>query len=169
MRMTACLLTLALAVPAAAQQIAFSPEATESCLAAQDGASGAGCVGKSAAVCIAAMRGASDEDAAMCLNAETEWWRQRMRAAYARVEKKAALLDVEFAQSIAQGGARMTDDLAAMQSAWTDWSEKRCFFAAIEHRGKPDRTRVASDCMLHQTGDQALLLEAVAARRKISR
>ena len=166
-RTIAGLMLLASTGGAVAQEIPFSADATETCLAGQRDPEGrAACIGRSAAACHQKMTDRTEEDAAACLNAETEWWRGRMQAAYERVETRAALLDVEFATAISQGGARMTDDLAAMQAAWKDWSEKRCFFAAVEHRGKPDRTEVASDCVLHATADQALLLETAAEKRK---
>jgi uncharacterized protein YecT (DUF1311 family) len=163
-RMTLCLALFLLAGPLAAQQVPFSPEATETCLAESTAADLSLCVGKSADACAKAIPGATEIDRAICLNAETGWWRERMDTAYALVDERAAFLDMEFAQAISQGGAKMTVDLAEMQAAWKDWSEKRCFFAAIERRGRPDRGEVASACMLHQTAEQALLLDAIQTR-----
>ncbi len=160
------LLALLAASSASAKGIGFSPEATESCLAKAEGsAARAACIGKSAEACYAAVRNRSEVDEATCLNSETEWWRDRMDAAYAAAEKRAAMSDIEFAQAIAQGSPKMVDDLALMHAAWKDWSEKRCFYAADGRRGKDDRSVVASRCMMQQTATQTLLLEDAASKR----
>ena len=167
MRIRAILLTVLLAAPLAgpapAQGIDFSPAPTETCLAGKSGPARAACIGKAAAACLVGVRSATEIDQAVCLNLETEWWLARMDTAYAEADRKAALLDIQFAHTIARGAPRMTGDLAAMHAAWKDWSEKRCFFAALTRRGKEDRTVVASDCMLTQTATEVLLLEDAAA------
>lgn len=148
------------ASPAFAQTIDFSSKPTEACLAAASGqAASRSCAGRAAKACVTAIRGAGEVEAASCANAEAGWWHGRMQDAYDAMMRKAVLADVEFAAALAQGGSRMTDDLAAMQAAWQDWSEKRCFFEAMRRRGKPDRSVAASTCILHVTAEQALLLE----------
>lgn len=164
-RVFPALFSLLLAAPVVAQTIVFSPEPTESCLAAAaDPAAARGCAGRAAEACVKAIRGAAEVEAASCANAETEWWRDRMAEGYDRVMQRARLSDVEFAQALASGAPRMTDDLAAMQAAWRDWSEKRCFFEAMRRRGKPDRSVVASMCQLRATAEQTLFLETMAKK-----
>ncbi|MEH6772486.1 MAG: lysozyme inhibitor LprI family protein [Cereibacter changlensis] len=166
MRVILFLLLCSLSAPAAAQTIAFSAQPTEECLAAASTPEARrACPGKAAAACVKAIRGAAEVERASCANAETEWWRARMDAAYARMMRQAELSDVEFAKELASGAPRMTDDLALMQAAWQDWSEKRCFFEAMRRRGKPDRSVAASLCTLQVTAEQSLLLEAASARR----
>ena len=161
------LLLLLLPPAAAAQPIPFQPERTEACLA-DAGAEGArpGCIGLAADLCRRETPHATEVEAAACLAAETNWWRDRMTAALAGAEKQAALRDVEFARAISQGAPRMTEDLQVMQAAWKDWSEKRCFFEADRYRGRPDRMVHAADCIMRRTAEQALLLEEASRPRR---
>lgn len=160
-------LLIALALPGtAAAQILFSPEPVAACMEkARTAGDRAACIGRAAEACRAATRGATEVDAATCLNGETEWWQLRLEEAHARMKTRAALLDVEHARSISQGAPKLTDDLALFQAAWKDWSERRCFFEAMLLRGRPDRMVKASDCMLRVTAEQALLLDEAAERR----
>lgn len=147
--------------------LASAAEPTATCVvAAKTGADRAACVGRAADACLAAVKGATEVDAAVCLNTEAEWWAAQMEPAYAAAQERAVKLDRIFAKAIKQGAPRMTDDLALMQTAWKDWSEKRCILEAMRSRGKLDRTVKASTCMLRVTADQVLLLQAVAANER---
>ncbi|ULB11641.1 lysozyme inhibitor LprI family protein [Cereibacter azotoformans] len=163
------LILMMLAAPASltAQPIPFHPEKIEDCLSGKKaGPQREACIGLAADLCRRETKGATEVEAAACMAAEANWWRDRMGNAYEAAMKEAALRDVEFAKSISQGAPRMTEDLEKMQEAWKDWSEKRCFFEAMRRRGKPDRMVVASECLMRRTAEEALLLEDVAARKR---
>ncbi len=167
LRLLLMLLPLCAPLAASAQPIPFHPDRTLDCLSDKKTATeGAACIGLAADLCRRETRGATEVEEAACVAAEANWWRDRMTAAYEAAQKEAKLRDVEFAKAISQGAPRMTDDLAAMQQAWTDWSEKRCFFEAARRRGKPDRMVVASDCLMRRTAEEALLLEEAAGRKR---
>ncbi|MCB6178558.1 DUF1311 domain-containing protein [Rhodobacter sp. Har01] len=157
-------------IPFAFSQAGFaqtipSPEPTAACVAAATtDADRKACVGRAADACLAAVNGATEVDAAICVNAETGWWTDRLNAANAAMAAQAEALDRQHAAQIAKGGPKMVDDFALYQAAWKDWSEKRCIFEAMLRFGKPDRMVAASTCMMHLIADQALFLEASAAR-----
>lgn len=141
--------------------------ATETCLAeAGSDAARRACVGESARACRKALRKPDPVDAALCLNAETGWWRKRLAEAEERMAAKAVRLDALHGKSIAEGAPRLTDDLEALRAAWREFAEKRCAFEAMLKRGTPERMIVASECILQQTAEQTLLLERGAGSRR---
>ncbi|MDT8854727.1 lysozyme inhibitor LprI family protein [Paracoccaceae bacterium Fryx2] len=158
------MLLISLALPGAGlAQTSPSPEPTAACVAAATTEAGReACIGLAAAACLGAVKGAAEVDAAICLNAETVWWADRLRAARTAMTAKAEALDEAHAAQIAKGAAKMADDFANFQTAWSVWSEQRCTFEAMLHFGKPDRMVAASTCLLQVTAEQALLLEAAA-------
>ena len=153
------LLFLAVAgVAGAAEQL--SPPPTGACLAsATSDSARAACIGETARVCRAELRNATPVEIALCINAETEWWQERLAVAYERMMTEAGRLDAQHPEMIARGAPRLTDDLVEIQASWRDWTEKRCTFDSMLLRGKPRRMIVVADCMLQQTAEQTLLLE----------
>jgi uncharacterized protein YecT (DUF1311 family) len=140
------------------------PDATATCVAAaRTDADRQACIGLAAQACIAAIPKADDTDAAACLNTEAAWWQTRMREAYARMQAKSEKLDRRFAAQMGSVSPTLTEDLAKTQEAWQAWTDQRCFFEAMQRRGKLDRPRVASACQLHRIAEQALYLDASAA------
>lgn len=144
-----------------------APTPTEACLAAAaSDAARENCVGASAAACRAALRHPDSIDIAVCVNEEAGWWRRRLAVAYETMVTRAASLDEKHAKAIARGEPRLTDDIAALQASWKDWTEKRCAFETMLERGTTRRMIVGADCMLRQTAAQTLLLERSARPRE---
>lgn len=141
------------------------PDPTAACVAAAvTEAEQRACIGRAADACIASTKGATEVDAAICLNAETGWWTNRLNAANSAMAERAVALDLKHAPQIAKGAPKMVDDFTMYQTAWKDWSEKRCIFVAMLRFGKPDRMVAASTCMLHLVAEQTIFLEAAASQ-----
>lgn len=144
---------------ATAQAVRYENDATPACMAAVMGAKArTACVGASSSACRAAIREPSITDVAACMSAEADWWNARLQTELAAMREKAAALDAAFGE----GSTQMVDDLEAMQAAWSDWLEKRCFFEASLRRGTPYRMTAAADCRLDLVAAQALLLESAS-------
>lgn len=160
MRFILALAVLALAAPVAAQQVRFSAEPIEQCLAqARRLDARKDCVGLGAKACQSKGTGK-----VYCMTAETQFWSDRMQAALVKLRAKAEIVDSKIDPS-KPGGFRLADDLAAMQSAWEDWREKTCAFEAMLRRGTPNTSLAAAWCMMNLTGEQALFLETSARYR----
>jgi uncharacterized protein YecT (DUF1311 family) len=164
MRYVLTLILALLALPAAAQQIDFSPQPTEDCIANQrlPGATAdALCIGEAARACFTAIPNASDTEIAMCMGLEAEYWHQRMRTAYARMLALSEAADAAFFETVETDAVRfsLVADLEQMQAQWEDWREIRCAVEAVMRRGLPHRMSAAASCTMRRTGEQALFLE----------
>lgn len=162
MRFLPILIALFPALPAAAQQVDFSPEATETCIADQrlPGATAdALCIGESAKACYG--RSARPADIATCLGLEAGYWQRRVDAAFARMMELAEVADAEFAEraQVANIPFQLTTDLEQMQAQWEDWREIRCAVEAMMRRGTPHTQTAAASCTMRRMGEQALFLE----------
>jgi uncharacterized protein YecT (DUF1311 family) len=154
---------LLLALPAAAQEVNFSPAATEECIATQrlPGATAdALCIGESAKACYG--RSASPAQIATCLGLEAGYWQRRVDAAYERMMDLAEVADADFAERAAAADIpfQLTTDLEQMQAAWADWREIRCAVEAMMRRGTPHTSTAAAACTMRRMGEQALFLES---------
>ena len=131
-----------LAGPAAAQSdpAPFSPEPTESCLAAAaDPIGQEACVGTAAMACIDGPNGSSNAGMGFCLGAEHAFWDARLNAAYA------ALLALEEADTselkeLGSAAPSTAEALRAMERAWIAVS-RRGLRVRGEHLGRRQRRR----------------------------
>ncbi len=155
-------LVLLPALPAPAQSPPSMAPTADCVAAAPTEAGRLACIGRSAEACRLAAGGDDPVDGAICLNAETGWWRKRLSAALLAMQTRAEALDAQQAAAIARGEPRLTDDLQAYQQAWKGFAEQRCAFEAMLLRGSPKRMLAAATCLLRTTAEQALFLETSA-------
>lgn len=152
-------LALVLAAPAAAEAEAFTPAATEACLAAAaDGARDA-CLGAAAEACMAGEGGSTTVGMTMCLDGEARWWDARLNAAYRAVMAAETAADAEgFA-----GAPSAATALRDAQRAWIAWRDAACAYARAQWGGGTGAGPAGVQCVLALTGARALELEARAA------
>ncbi|WP_287184393.1 lysozyme inhibitor LprI family protein [Rhodovulum sp.] len=146
-----------------AQQVRFSPDATEECLKKQrtPGAE-VTCIGESARACFQRIKNASPSDIAACMGQESEYWTARMTAAHDRLMVLAKAADADFAKNPKSKDVpfSLTEDLEIQQQKWAEWREIRCAVEAMMRRGTPYTTTAAGNCTMKRIGEQALFLES---------
>ncbi|SIS69755.1 lysozyme inhibitor LprI family protein [Phaeovulum vinaykumarii] len=162
MRLTLALVATLFAAPALAQGYDFSPDATLECMEKQTmyGADIA-CVGESARACFGKIKGRTVTDIAACQQAEAEYWKTRMDAAFEKLVEMAKVADEKFAGNPDEPPrAKMADDLAHEQDNWNKWRETRCWVEAMMRRGTPYRMTAAANCTMKHTAERAMFLES---------
>ncbi len=141
---------------AALAQDAFSPAATEACLASLDRqADRRTCVGKSARQC------GETGDGAACMDGEIVYWNARLDVAFALVLDRAKGKDDDAVhlnlQPRDQAGA-----LSTAQDSWQQYRNDTCAFEqTLWGSGQADAPEVQA-CHLFLTAEQVFYLEAVA-------
>ncbi len=150
-----------LAMPAAAQDLVFSPLATESCLAStQDYDARRACIGASAEACMTDTPGGqSTYGMGGCLSAEAEYWDAQLNAVYAQVRASARATDAEMAE-IGATVASQEQALRAMQRAWIAYRDATCDYEYSQWGGGTGGGPAISACLMRETGEQTLYLQA---------
>jgi len=148
-----------LASPAAAQDLNFSPAATEACLfATQDYDVRHACIGKSADQCMTDTPGGhSTYGMGGCLSAELEYWDAQLNKAYAEVISSARETDAEMA-SIGATVASEEEALRAMQRAWITFRDATCDYEYSQWGGGTGGGPAIAGCLMRMTGEQTLYL-----------
>ena len=157
--MRVLILLFFLSVPALAQELPFSPAATESCLdAAKDRFDGEACIGLSAEACYSREGVYSNYAIGTCLGAEADYWDRRLNAAYtALMAAETTLLD-----ELNDAGATVPDTVSAlrdMQRAWIPYRDAACWYEYTTWGGGSGGGPGNAECLMHLTGRQALALE----------
>ena len=159
--MRALLAVLMLATPAAAQDLVFSPQQTEACLAtAADFDARRACIGLSAEQCMAKTPGGySTVGMTGCAALELDYWDARLNTVYGRMMSEARQMDAENKQ---YGGyaPSQADALRAMQRAWIPFRDTKCDYARSLWGGGTGAGPAGVSCLLHTTADQVLYLQA---------
>jgi uncharacterized protein YecT (DUF1311 family) len=151
---------LGVALPAAGQEVVFSPEATETCLAAaEDALARTACIGKAADACMAGPDGGSNAGIGACLVAEAGFWEAHRERAFG------ALIEIETrnaAELEALGSAAPSsiEALQAMDRAWAAWRDAACAYEVSQWGGGSGGGPAEAACVMELTGKQALALEA---------
>ena len=150
-----------LAGPAAAQTdlARFSPEPTESCLAAASDPIGQeACIGTAALACIEGPNGSSNVGMGFCFGAEHDFWDARLNAAYGAL---LALEEVNAGELEELGPAAPSaaEALRAMQRAWIAYRDAACEYEVSTWGGGSGGGPAGAQCMMELTGRQALTLE----------
>jgi uncharacterized protein YecT (DUF1311 family) len=155
---------MCLALPAAAQDLAFSPNATEDCLAAAP-ADPAACIGHAADACMLDTDG-GDSTVGMgaCLRAELDWWAARLAAAEAAVADAAAATDAEMV-AIGATVPPQAPAFDAMRAAWAAWRDAACDWERVQWGGGTGQGPATAACLMRITGEQALALEGWLAEQ----
>lgn len=147
------------AAPLAAQNLVFSPRATESCLLSGGGES---CIGLSAEACMEDTPGGySTVGMGGCLSMELTYWDDRLNASYQRALRRAGQSDQENAGF----GPSQKDALRDMQRAWIPFRDGRCDFERSQWGGGTGQGPAGAECLMRVTADQALYLENYAPGR----
>ncbi len=148
-----------LAAPATAQDLAFSADATEACLAGADTLHAReACVGASADVCMETTDGQTTYGMGFCINAEYEHWDGRLNTAYQ------ALMALETAtadelKTLGSAAASPAAALRDMQRAWITWRDAACLYEYSQWGGGTGAGPASGACMMSLAGRQALALE----------
>lgn len=148
-----------LAQTVGAQELPFTPAATESCLAGAASLSVRdGCVGKSAEACYSAEGVHSSYAIGVCFGAEADYWDTRLNEVYT------ALLDAETAMhdDMRAIGATVPDAAAAlrdMQRTWIHFRDAACWYEYTTWGGGTGGGPANAECLMHVTARQALELE----------
>lgn len=92
-----------------------------------------------------------------CFSEELEFWDNRLNIAY-----KSLLSRLDDQQTdILNNGASQTEALKEMQRAWIEFRDKTCSYEFISWGpGTTGGGQALSGCMMRNTGEQALRLEA---------
>lgn len=146
---------------AAAQDIAFTPAATEACLASD--AAPETCIGQSSALCMQDSEGGETTiGMSFCAWAEAEYWDARLNAAYKALMAAHKASDAEDATYGLDVPSR-ADALREMQRAWIPYRDAACAYERAQWGGGTGQGPAGAACVLHLTGEQALELEAALA------
>lgn len=153
-------LALVAGTAASAQELVFSPAATEACLRAlAPDQSPEVCIGESAAQCMADTPGGYSTVAmGGCLDREWQFWDARLNLAYKarRAETKAADAEMRDLGSMAPSQAETLRD---MQRAWITWRDATCAYEHAQWGGGTGGGPAAISCHMTLTARQALYLE----------
>lgn len=154
----AFLLSLPLAVPAAAQDPAFDPAPTARCF---DAGGGAGCFGLAADACIVGSPlGDTTPGRQFCLGAEERWWDARLNETYRRAMDAATADDGAILPG--SGQPRAVDTLRAMQRAWIAFRDATCEHEIQSWYGGTGASEVWLACLGRMTAQQTAYLDGLA-------
>ena len=149
----------ALALPAGAGGLDFSPRAVAACLEAGGGRD---CIGASAEACMEATEGGySTVVMNGCLAAEHEWWDAELNARYGELQARARRID---AQPQPEGMPPRPSDAQAlrdMQRAWIAFRDAGCQYDALQWFGGTGASTAYLACQMRMTGEQALTLRGL--------
>ena len=150
-------------MPAAAQDLQFSPKALEACIAAKSDTLDQGdCIGVSANACMVTDDGGmTTVGMGYCLEQEWLYWDTRLNGAYKEAMTAASQMD---ADNIADGirAPRQAHALRDMQRAWISFRDAKCTHASSLWGGGTGAGPAAISCMMVTTGEQVLYLEQMA-------
>ena len=157
MRSLICIVFLAF--PATAQELAFSPEATETCLVeAGDRGAREACIGRSAEACYSQEGVYSNYAIGVCFGAEADYWDVRLNSVYTELIKtESALLE-----EVQESGLTVPDTVTAlreMQRAWIPYRDAACWYEYTTWGGGSGGGPANAECLMHLTGRQALELQ----------
>ena len=140
------------AVPAGAQDVVFSMQATDACLDA--GGSVLWCAGRSASRCTEATPGGSST-VAMGACAEREWtaWDGRLNQAYAEAMAYAKRADAD-----STFGPRLGEALREMQRAWIPYRDRACDYERAQWGGGTGGGPASLMCLARETARQTFVL-----------
>jgi uncharacterized protein YecT (DUF1311 family) len=154
---------VALAGPAAAQDLVFDMGATLSCLdRTSAGRDGRECIGRSADACMVATPGGSSTiGMGGCLDRELSYWDERLNASYSDLRASERSDDASYGGSA--GYVSKADALRDMQRAWIAFRDATCDYERAQWGGGTGGGPATVACLMYMTGEQTLYLESVRA------
>lgn len=156
MRQTLAAAVMAAALPTGAQasELVFSAEYTNACL--EDGG-WRDCIGLAAQRCMETTPGGhSTHGMNACLDAEREWWDDRLNTNYRALREIERAADVDAPP----GQPLFADALRDMQRAWIAFRDATCNYEVLYWYGGTGATTAWQSCQLHLTAEQALALRS---------
>jgi len=149
---------LLLSGPAAAQDLSFQIAPTESCLwdSGNTGEKRA-CIGRAAAACMEQPGGSSTVAMGFCLDQELAYWDDMLNDAYGQLMQAMRAADEGLPSHL----AIQANSLRDMQRAWIPYRDARCTHEASLWQGGTGASPAYLNCILHETGEQALYLGAL--------
>lgn len=158
-RAAIAVMMLASAAPAMAQDLVFSMQSTDSCLADRDGTYDlASCIGASARVCMEdTVGGQSTIGMSGCSDAELGNWDARLNKTYKQLMSTEKAADTEMTDS-GFAAPKQAPALRDMQRAWITYRDTRCAYEAAQWGGGTGAGPAFVGCLMQLTGEQALFL-----------
>ena len=154
--MRAVAAALIIAWPVAAQDLAFTPDATEACLATGGGET---CIGLSAQACIDTPDGYTTVGMGYCYAQELDFWDARLNAVYRELRASERAIDDEMTELGIRALPR-APALRDMQRAWIEYRDAACAYEYSQWGGGTGGGPANAACLMHLTAEQALALEA---------
>lgn len=144
-----------------AQEVVYTPAATEACFAnIVEGQNPDTCIGVSALACMEANEGGmSTVGMGDCLNRELEYWDARLNDIYHRVRAAAKATDTEM-EEIGASVASQADAMRDMQRAWIAYRDATCEYERTMWGGGTGGGPATVACHMKLTAEQALYFEA---------
>ncbi len=148
-----------LAAPVAAQDVAFSPAATQACMHGATGVDGLrACIGVSAEQCMTdTVGGYSTYGMGGCLSAELDYWDAELNAVYADVMASARRADAATDEYNTDFPSE-ADALRDMQRAWITYRDATCDYEYLQWGGGTGGGPAIAGCLMRLTGEQAIYL-----------
>ena len=156
------------ATPVVAQDLVFSPNATEMCAAeSADHSVAETCIGRSAELCMTenGNDGSSTVGMGYCLSRELDYWDQRLNVAYTSLRQVDRVYDAEL-DELGSSAPRRVAALRDMQRAWIGFRDAACLYEYSEWGGGTGGGPAHAACLMQITGKQALHLEATLEERQ---
>jgi uncharacterized protein YecT (DUF1311 family) len=147
-----------LASPLAAQDLSFRIDPTETCLW-DSGHAGEkrACIGLAANACMEQPGGSSTVGMGFCLDQELGYWDGMLNDAYGQLMQAMRAADDGLPAHLAIQASSLRD----MQRAWIPYRDARCSHEAALWQGGTGASPAYLNCLMQETGEQALYLGAL--------
>ncbi len=145
-----------LAVPSEvlSQDLAFSPDATLTCLEAGGGSE---CVGLSASTCIDTPDGYTTVGMGFCYDAERRLWDARLNEIYGRLLTLERKGEAEL-KDLGSSAPETVEPLRQMQRAWISFRDAACDYERVQWGGGTGGGPATVQCLMQETAAQTLRL-----------
>lgn len=144
--------------PVVGQDLSFNMAPTETCL--WDSAHSddkRSCIGRAASACMEQPGGYSTVAMGFCLDQELAYWDGMLNDAYGQLRQAMRAADDGLPTHLAIQASSLRD----MQRAWIAYRDARCAHEAALWQGGTGASPAYLNCLLQETGEQALYLGAL--------
>jgi uncharacterized protein YecT (DUF1311 family) len=148
------------AAPVTAQDLAFTPDLVQSCLAQTEGQDQLTCVGLAAEQCMAANEGGySTAGMNFCTGAEADYWDGLLNAVYKDLSAQEKAKDEDMA-GIGATAPKTYDAMREMQRAWIPYRDGLCAYEYSQWGGGTGGGPAYTACILTETARQIIVLRS---------
>jgi len=159
LRSTLCAALLC-AAPATAQDLAFTPDLVQACLAQKDGQDQLACAGLAAEECMTNNDGGySTVGMGYCTSAEADYWDGLLNAVYRQLSKQEKAKDRDTS-AIDDSLPKTFDAMRDMQRAWIPYRDALCAYDYSQWGGGTGGGPAYSACILQETARQVVVLRS---------